>query len=97
MNDAFQRGPSDLMVKSSSKQGGKICGRSEKRPAGCYLINKNGTYMQKYISTYGHNQSRAITSAEAYKKQKEHDVDVFAPLSSADQMCFKVFPVLMKN
>lgn len=24
------------------------------------------------------NQSRAFTSAEAYKKQKEHDVDVFS-------------------
>lgn len=70
MNEAFQRGPSDLMVKSSSKQGGKICGRSGKRPAGCYLINKDGTYMQKYISTYGHNQSRAITSAEAYKNKR---------------------------
>lgn len=30
-------------------------------------------------------------------KQKERDVDVYAALSSADQMCFKVFPALMKN
>lgn len=81
------------MVISFPRQGGKNLADVKNFQLGVISLTKTG-HTCRSTSVHMDTISPELLPALRLIKKQKH---VFAPLSSADQMCFKVFPALMKN